>query len=223
MMNETEARQRGTYERNIEGLRVTFQWYPRMRIYTQGREGRTGGWGATIHAKKGSGTLPGPSGRTLAGTMVKTRTLLRRSKREHVRAHPVFGPGRDRSRSAGRDPSRVIYISRSQNLAHLIDNAYGHLTSREASGLMRVIDDADREGEDPRRAAIGYLRQIGVTVRVTDGRDASRRPSRDASEPTVTRTGPKTWRVGSRTFKSFAAAERHARRITAPRRALEGR
>lgn len=68
------------------------------------------------------------------------------------------------------DPGRTIYISSSQNLAQLIDNAYGHLTSREASGLMRAIDDAEREGEDPRRAAIGYLRQIGVTVHVTDRR-----------------------------------------------------
>lgn len=59
---------------------------------------------------------------------------------------------------------RSVYISQSQNLAALIDNVYGEITSSEAKGLMRAIDDAEREGEDPRRAAIGYLRQIGVTV-----------------------------------------------------------
>lgn len=58
----------------------------------------------------------------------------------------------------------TVHITSSQNLATLIDNAYGHLSSREASALMRAIDDAEREGEDPRRAAIGYLRQLGITV-----------------------------------------------------------
>lgn len=81
--------------------------------------------------------------------------------------------------------SRTIYVTRSQNLAALIDNAYGHLTSREGSGLMRAIDDAEKHGEDPRRSAIAYLHDIGITVRTTDGdprlRRKAFRPSRDPS------------------------------------------
>jgi hypothetical protein len=75
-----------------------------------------------------------------------------------------------RKTSGRRDPTRVVYISRSQNLAALIDNAYGHLTSKQASGLMRAIDEAEREGEDPRKAAVSYLHGIGVTVHTTNGK-----------------------------------------------------
>lgn len=95
--------------------------------------------------------------------------------------HAVTKRGGYASRSS-RDPGRVIYISRSQNVVGLIDNAYGHLTSKEASRFMRAIDDAEREGEDTWRAAVGYLREIGITVHV-------REPSRDrARRRTTART-----------------------------------
>ncbi len=78
------------------------------------------------------------------------------------------------SRGMRESSDRTIYISPSQNLAALIDNAYGYLTNSQGSALMRAIDDAEREGEDPKRAAIEYLRQAGFTVRVID---VAREPS----------------------------------------------
>ena len=54
---------------NIEGLNVTFTHYPRTKM-----------WQATIHAKTGSGTLPGPSGRTYQQAVDRTRALLRKSR-----------------------------------------------------------------------------------------------------------------------------------------------
>ena len=55
---------------NLEGLNVTFTHYPRTKM-----------WQATIHALTGSGTLPGPSGRTYQQAVDRTRALLRKSKR----------------------------------------------------------------------------------------------------------------------------------------------
>ena len=77
---------------------------------------------------------------------------------------------------------RTVYITSSQNLAALIDNVYGHLSSSEAKALMRAIDDAERDGEDPRRAAIGYLRQLGITVVDTPSTRESR-IAQEASRP----------------------------------------
>ena len=54
---------------NIEGLDVTFTHYPRTKM-----------WQAVIHAKTGSGTLPGPSGRTYQQAVDRTRALLRKSR-----------------------------------------------------------------------------------------------------------------------------------------------
>jgi hypothetical protein len=90
-------------------------------------------------------------------------------RRRDPRRSAVGRAGRRRLRHR-RDPEREAYVSRSQNLAQWIDNVYYLLSSREASGLMRAIDDAEREGEDPRRAMIAYLREIGVTLHVTDRR-----------------------------------------------------
>ena len=58
---------------NIEGLDVTFTHYPRTKM-----------WQATIHAKTGSGTLPGPSGRTYQQAVDRTRALLRKSRSQQT-------------------------------------------------------------------------------------------------------------------------------------------
>ena len=57
-----------SYRTNIEGLDVTIKHHPRSQL-----------WGATIHAKRGKGTLPGLDGRTAQEAESRTRALLRRS------------------------------------------------------------------------------------------------------------------------------------------------
>lgn len=137
-----------------------------------------------LHGIRGPWIVEGPDFRMEVDDRTEAALLARKLnvKRHASRARdPRRARARDPRRASrrARDPGRTIYISRSQNLAALIDNAYGHLTSREGSGLMRAIDHAEREGEDPRRAAVEYLREIGVTVHQTEGRDASRRGRRD--------------------------------------------
>jgi len=81
-------------------------------------------------------------------------------------------------RRARESSGRTIYISPNQNLAALIDNAYGYLTNAQGTALLRAIDDAERDGEDPKRAAIEYLSRIGITVRVHDDVREPRRVAR---------------------------------------------
>lgn len=57
-----------SYRTNIEGLDVTIKYHPRSQL-----------WSATIHAKRGKGTLPGSDGRTAQEAESRTRALLRRS------------------------------------------------------------------------------------------------------------------------------------------------
>jgi hypothetical protein len=64
--------------------------------------------------------------------------------------------------------TRIVHISRSQNLATLIDNVYGELVAWEARGLLAAIDDAERNGGHAQAAAIGYLRGLGIEVRVVE-------------------------------------------------------
>lgn len=58
-----------SYTRMIEGLNVTFTWHPKTRL-----------WSSTIHAKRGSGTLPGGSAPSYQEAEARTRALIRRAK-----------------------------------------------------------------------------------------------------------------------------------------------
>lgn len=64
--------------------------------------------------------------------------------------------------------NRIVHVSRSQNLAALIDNVYGELVAWEARGLLAAIDDAEQadtgNASSARAAALGYLRGLGVAV-----------------------------------------------------------
>lgn len=63
---------RHQHEEHIAGLRVTFRYHPRSDL-----------WSGTVHAKHGSGTLPGGSGKTLNAAVSATRHLLRHKHGRH--------------------------------------------------------------------------------------------------------------------------------------------
>ena len=71
--------------------------------------------------------------------------------------------------AVSRSLSGTVNVTTSQNLAALIDNAYGMLNSREARGLLQAIDASDLAGEDTRNAAFEYLESIGIRVIETKG------------------------------------------------------
>lgn len=54
-----------------------------------------------------------------------------------------------------------IYVPNHVNLAALIDNVYGLLSSSQATALLGAIDDNE---EDPRRGAVAYLLTQGITI-----------------------------------------------------------
>lgn len=64
-----------SYDTTIGGMRVTVSYHPKMRGWEHGVP-YVGGWSATIHGKRGAGTLPGGSGATPHAAEYATRRLL---------------------------------------------------------------------------------------------------------------------------------------------------
>ncbi len=56
-----------------------------------------------------------------------------------------------------------VYLTPTSNLAALLAEAYGLLNSSEATELLAAIDRSD----DPKHAAIQYLRTVGIDIRNT--------------------------------------------------------
>jgi len=118
-----------SYTTTIEGLIVTFTWSPKMRVYRAGKHVQTGGWSGKIHAKSGSGWIPGGSGSTPHEAEANTRKLLRG-------ARPANDSGsRGKISRDGARPSRDA-SKKYASLVHSILRERYRFSKAEADGAL---------------------------------------------------------------------------------------